>query len=652
MPSVMLFLVLIDSVSSLRVAAFSSWSSSSQQASPAFVRLKARGNSECNPLESSAREPNQASNNEQRDYSDAYIEAWGIRTRLGHHAAVPYYKRLLSESATRDTSAATQIAASDTSLKLLNQVGRVKDRDIANLRAVLKTSHYNHSTIRESIFNLPVGPSVQHTNPDSFEIYKNNYPFGPIYARPLQPGQYLDVEKLLSDTNDTSKSSLQCLTILFILASCIPKSIFLRSVYGGVDTLDCLLRLGLVFISNDHASEVDLIVPLVHLFPLDIPHLIPAKPTDKGIASLNNSNKNKADQNGRSLIFMTDLHPNVLGLTSIPVEDANHTHAEEDGTVMYIGPDSLALVHHLHANFMQYYNSRQRSKKQFRLVDFCAGSGVQALATLSMLELFSDKDVESCDEATAVAVDINQRALRFTRFNSILNGFVIGDLEPERFADQCSNSKMKVYTIQADLVSGEVFSSIEKDDTRLGSSRHPLLDELLLIPKRSSSKSMVDLVLANPPFIPTPPKVSDNRVLSIYGGETNVSIPMYGLFSSGGEDGEECLRAIVQMAPNLLNHDGLAAVVSEFMNPPAPDQSGLDPSLAKRSLCSKIQGWWSSSCSQQPVGVLFTNEYAISSTTYAERRAIPGDANDLDLWNTHLHQKGISSVSKPPSPCY
>ena len=301
---------------------------------------------------------------------------------------------------------------------------------------------------------------------------------------------------------------------------------------------------------------------------------------------------------------MTDLHPNVLGLTSIPTRYHKESDSGgEDGAVMYIGADSLALVHHLHANFMQFCSSRSspNSDSPFRLLDCCTGSGVQALATLSMLELLPFPECRKGKEVHAVAVDINPRALRFTKFNSILNGF--GDMNSN------SQLKLKVFTQHADLVAGT---------TRDGKS---LIDELLLLINQEKSNTKFDVLLANPPFIPTPPQACDLKVLSVYGnGSTKTrNVPIYGLFSSGGEDGEACLRAILQLTHQVLKTDGFAAIVSEFMNPHC----------------------WHSNVSSY----LFTNEYAISANTYAKRRAMPDDVHDLELWTNHLTHMNISSIS-------
>ena len=124
--------------------------------------------------------------------SITYAEAWRMRTQLGHDSAVPYYKQLLSKSFGGDTSAATRIAALEESLTLLDNVARPSAsstewrKDIEQLKIILAKFDYNHKSIRR-IFKGSPG------EPDSFEQHENNniYPFGPIYAKPLSPGQYL-----------------------------------------------------------------------------------------------------------------------------------------------------------------------------------------------------------------------------------------------------------------------------------------------------------------------------------------------------------------------------------------------------------------------------------------------------------------------------
>ncbi len=91
-------------------------------------------------------------------------------------------------------------------------------------------------------------------------------------------------------------------------------------------------------------------------------------------------------------------------------------------------------------------------------MDVCAGSGVQALAAIAMLELLEGAFKANVDPI-AVAVDVNERALRFTTFNAHLNG--------------CSD---KIVTVHADLLLGRTHANCE-------SLTEALLDNLAKIEK-------------------------------------------------------------------------------------------------------------------------------------------------------------------------
>ncbi|KAL9189635.1 hypothetical protein ACHAXT_009310 [Thalassiosira profunda] len=307
-----------------------------------------------------------------------YAEAARVRIQHGHAAAVPIYRRLLQHNP-QDTSAATRIAASEHSLEVLSRVGwpygqlgastnRSWEEDIAKLQEVLKSSHYDHCSIREHIFGLPTGIDelAGESDVQSLERYKHAYPFGPTYARPLVAGQSLDPSRLIGGPETISDGngwlrSLQCLSTLFILSSCVPKQTFVESVVGGGETLKLLRRLSIILFEDDW------VVPLVHLFPMDVP-----------VPPLRSMSSDRHD-GVPCLVLMTDLHPTVLGMTSIPALGS----AQEEGAVMYIGPDSLALVHHLHASMPRF---AEADHEFGRILDVCTGSGVQALATLAMLD--------------------------------------------------------------------------------------------------------------------------------------------------------------------------------------------------------------------------------------------------------------------------
>lgn len=62
-------------------------------------------------------------------------------------------------------------------------------------------------------------------------------------------------------------------------------------------------------------------------------------------------------------------------------------------------------------------------------------------------------------------------------------------------------------------------------------------------------------------------------------------------------------------------------------------------------LTSKIKGWWGTHQILDATGVLFTNEFAINSTTYSQRRAMNNDDEDVAVWKKHLTSHGIDSIS-------
>lgn len=149
------------------------------------------------------------------------------------------------------------------------------------------------------------------------------------------------------------------------------------------------------------------------------------------------------------------------------------------------------------------------------------------------------------------------------------------------------------------------------------------------------------------PFIPTPPSRSDTPALLVRKGgdksgeegysssRSREQTQNYGLFSSGGVDGEDCLRSVIELAPHLLNDGGILAVVSEFMNPPSEAQS-------QNCALEKICKWWGSN---EGVGVFFTNEFPLSAKIYAGRRAMSNDRDEAAMWQTHLEDMNIKWVS-------
>lgn len=579
-----------------------------------------------------------------------YAQASRIRAQLGHSAAKHHYRQLLLRNP-YDTSAATRIAAADDSMKILAKVGwpysQLEERllmpssigydwedDTKKLNSVLKSSNYHHSVLREHVFNLHHIEIADDEDNNLLRNYKHDYPMGPSYARPLVAGDFFNVSQSISvfEHDNGWLRSLQCLAALFLLASSVPRKIFVESVIGGEETLELMMRLGIVFLFDEKKElnngmmmesklEEEWVVPLVHLFPLEIPSV-------RSLYSRALSERNH-------IILMTDLHPSVLGVISIEaIETIQDSHAKaesSEGAVMYIGPDSLALVQHLHASLLHFIESSTNPQSPMRVLDICTGSGVQALAALAMLDSQSDHPFLA---STAVAIDVNERAIRFTTFNAHLNGF-----------------KDRIRTIHADILSGKAYrrkNEQNTNDKELEGAHSSLVG--MLLKNLEDEESKFDILLANPPFIPVPSSRSDcaaSKLGEVDDSRSNKmrSFPRYGLFSSGGASGEECLCALLRVAPSLLKSDGgLLAIVSEFMNPPPLVHVSKEWEM---DLITRIEKWWIQQSKDGTVasGILFTNENAISADVYAGRRAAANDMEEIKVWKDHLRTSGISSVS-------
>ena len=136
----------------------------------------------------------------------------------------------------------------------------------------------------------------------------------------------------------------------------------------------------------------------------------------------------------------------------------------------------------------------------------------------------------------------------------------------------------------------------------------------------------VDLILANPPFIPVPPK--DDRISL-----------RYGMFSSGGPDGLVVVRGILHLAARVLKHGATLAMVSEF-------GISSDATTATTTISALLCGNEDplDACkSMTMTGLLCTNEFPVSAETYAARRADSSD--EFRVWNDHLEQIGIRAMS-------
>eukprot|EP00978_Attheya_sp_CCMP212_P010284 scaffold24807_cov53-Attheya_sp.AAC.1 len=610
---------------------------------------------------------------------DVWERARTLRATMGHDAAMLLYQSLLQQQQERYSNhgnrklllwpAALFLAASPLTPQRQDAACRASQKNdearIKEFRHLLETCRYNHASIQATLFDK-----------------RSRVPcWGPVYITPVAASSSpIPVESLLGGDSDTGSTSpnlaeeahiiihargLKCMVTLFLLgmvgessrvvttfpafSNSIPKAVFflifdlclnLLAVNTANSPKEC--DLGMAFVELENGTNEALVVPHVHLFPMDIPKL-------------------GRDMETKSLVLVTDMHPNVLSSTTVGTEDK--------GTVMYIGPDSIALPQHLLSAVSVSFLSRLRHDdagedddegRPIQILDMCTGSGVQALSMLAAME-------QTHPTAKALCVDINARALSFVKFNALLNGFDDG----------------RVQVLQGDLIQLQQAFTTQRSPHNISTTTttlshdapketqkfwHSLKQPHALFPKGCTSSNETiarpyDIILANPPFIPVPPdiegangetntKEADGSVLFQTDDNARREISRrYGLFSSGGSDGENVLISVIQVASKLLAmKEGLLAIVSEYMNPPMPSTPSRDlkdDTNRNRSdvlnVCQKMQYWWeiASHCSAK--GILLTNEFPLSALEYARRRA--NDASEWHSWEQHLIACNITTIS-------
>jgi hypothetical protein len=132
----------------------------------------------------------------------------------------------------------------------------------------------------------------------------------PIYISPASPGS---VERL--PFHSSVLTPCQCLISLFLLGLCVSESDAKRCCSNGIVQL--LQDIGLVC---NCEYNPDLLYAVVSVIPIDLPDDLP-----------------KGGVTCHTAYIATDWHPRVLNTIKIH---------EDEEAVMYIGPDSLALIEH------------------------------------------------------------------------------------------------------------------------------------------------------------------------------------------------------------------------------------------------------------------------------------------------------------------
>lgn len=395
-----------------------------------------------------------------------------------------------------------------------------------------------------------------------------------------------------------------------------------------------------------------------------------------------------------NMVFATDWPP--PGSTALTEEP-----------VMYIGPDSIGLVQHA-PRVSPCSNPRKAGvvgsaggsrndvsgtelgeihkggvileeggeHRMETILDLCCGSGVQGIAAA----------VLRGGNAFVTCVDINPRAVRFARFNALLNGLdekrfraVVGDLfdalasgpsENSEFASIAQTDAEKhlpaghgaamksthgVCGAAGDEQERTVLASEDNNQKPWGSDENATIADISPLPHNLNT-SLYDVILANPPFVPVPPELDYAR-------------RRYDIFASGGASGEEVIERIFCEAIDHLRPGGYLAMVSELANPkifdaklqhwvggrtlalsPGVGQQDSDgvPGNDERRLgrgCGyvKLDGVVEDQNTSAWTGVVFHEKAPSTARVYAQKRA--GSNREVGGWQRHLAQMGIEEMA-------
>ena len=222
-----------------------------------------------------------------------YSKARNLRTLGGHDQALPLYQEILRQNP-NDLTAATRIAADEKSPQRHSLFGKdASKNDQLRFVELLESFGFAKDAIADLIFAK-----------DATVAERAKRSSAPLFLQTLFAG---------TQAPPPPNCPLGACIQLFLLSVCLPETTCVNIL--GSEFVQLLERLGLAFLSDDR-----LVVPYVHVCPVTVGE--------------------------RTLFLATDLHPNVLSMTTIGSDDdkrstTNDNSTEDDGAVMYIGPDSL-----------------------------------------------------------------------------------------------------------------------------------------------------------------------------------------------------------------------------------------------------------------------------------------------------------------------
>ncbi|CAM9828563.1 unnamed protein product, partial [Hapterophycus canaliculatus] len=312
-----------------------------------------------------------------------------------------------------------------------------------------------------------------------------------------------------------------------------------------------------------------------------------------------------------------------------------------------------------------------------KILDLCCGSGVQGIAAAVLRR----------GQASVTCVDISRRAVRFSRFNALLNGLtldagsrsesgpdeerkgfraVVGDLYVPLASPAVGGHAAALVPCGAlgAPLSGKDYRSsggggYEKSEggdapaaaaaAAAGTRTTATTATSNPQPPPPPASGHYDLILANPPFVPVPPRLGAVR-------------RRYDLFASGGASGEAVIERILRGAVDRLRPGGgVLAVVTELANPRtfdaklrrwaggavAPDGDWVEEGDSDagdgdgrrddrdRGGSASIPVW---------SGVVLHEQQPWTAREYAARRA--GSPGEVEGWERHLRMVvGIEEMS-------
>ena len=533
-----------------------------------------------------------------------YRDARDTRILRGPAEAQVLYERILLEYNPTDMTTSTRLAAARRNERLLvnaccdttTTASSLQDgtEKLQDLKRWLQSDSVQYTAAHISVLMNNHNNTSPNAMPRPWRA--------PISIVPATAGT-VTCQEFPFDTTQQQFTAGQCLLSLFLLGLCVTIQDAISAC--SVHYVNLLKELGLICHCEHHPN---VIYALVSITPIDLPEV------------------------HQTLHVVTDWHPRVLNRIQMGSNTIGHyTPRNNDEVVMYIGPDSLALVEHAILNPVVTTNAgshsapsnldsnRNTTTTNTALLDLCTGSGVQALAYLMVKMATSPSSPHR-----AVCVDTNPRALRFCQFSAALNGIL-----PSMITLVLGNVVQGIGRVYHHHPHG----ASPQNDNNNERQQRPLLQLL------QSVHPTYDIITANPPFLPVPTDATTHGTVA----------QRYGLFSSGGPSGEVVLAAVLSLSKSLANpRGGMTAIVSEFFfRGNHLHRGGGIPELIER-----LQLYYGNVTQNEnadnnhtegSTAILFTNEFPISRQVYANRRA--DTFKEAQVWYDHLQAENISLCS-------